>query len=134
MVTRFWSGCRQEDELAQADVGGALDLTVRSLRDGVVRLGIEAALPEISAWQEKLSVVDDEDLNAVARTLGDLKVQLDPSGFDPVTIGALLMSLGDQVERAAGAEVGAPIKEKLSLLGGILGREGDAMTDQATRF
>ena len=120
--------------MAEKDVGGALDLTVESLKGGAVRLGIEAALPEISAWEERLAASDDPDLNAVARTLGELKAQLSPPGLDPVTVGSILMSLGDQVERAAGAEVGAQVKDRLESLGAILGREGDEMTDKATKF
>jgi hypothetical protein len=120
--------------MAEKDVGGALDLTVGSLDGGVVRLGIEAALPEISAWQERLAASDDPDLNAIARTLGELKAQLAPPGIDPVTIGAILMSLGDQVEQAAGNGVAVPIKEKLSLLGKVLGREGNEITEEASRY
>ena len=120
--------------MAETDLGGALDLTAGSLKMGVVRLGIEAALPEISAWEERLAASDDPDLQAVARTLGGLKAQLSPPGFDPVTVGAILMSLGDQVERAAGAEVGAPVREKVSRLGEILGREGDEMTSKAPSY
>lgn len=32
--------------MAENDIGGALDLTVATLREGVLRLGIAAALPE----------------------------------------------------------------------------------------
>ena len=74
--------------MAAKDIGGALDLTVASLGEGVLRLGVEAALPEISAWEEKLAASGDPDLKAVAGTLGELKAQLDPSGFDPVSVGA----------------------------------------------
>ena len=120
--------------MAEKGIGDALDLTLGSLKMGVVRLGIEAALPEISAWEERLAASDEPDLEAVARTLGELKAQLTPPGFDPVSVGAILMSLGDQVERAAGAEVGEPVREKLSRLGAILGREGGEITDKTTRF
>ncbi|QIN81448.1 hypothetical protein GBA63_01505 [Rubrobacter tropicus] len=119
--------------MAENDIGGALDLTVASLGEGVVRLGVSAALPEISAWQERLAASGDPGLSAVAETLSELKAQLDPDGFDPVSVGALLMSLGDQVERVAGAEVGEQVGRKLSQLGVLLGKEGDALTDRATR-
>ena len=115
------------------DIGGALDLTVASLREGVARLGVAAALPEISAWQEKLAASGDPDLTKVSETLGKLKTQLSLDGFDPVSVGALLMSLGDQVERVAGAGVAEQVGGKLSQLGALLGKEGDAMTDKMTR-
>jgi hypothetical protein len=52
--------------MAAEDIGGTLDLTVASLKEGVVRLGVEAALPEIMAWQERLAASGDPDLEAVA--------------------------------------------------------------------
>jgi hypothetical protein len=119
--------------MAAKDIGGALDLTVTSLKEGVVRLGVEAGLPEISAWQERLAASGDPDLEAVAETLGELGEQLASSGFDPVSVGALLMSLGEQVERVAGVEIGEQVGGKLSRLGALLGSEGDALTDKMTR-
>ncbi len=103
--------------MAAEDIGGTLDLTVASLKEGVVRLGVEAALPEISAWEERLAASGDPDLEAVAGTLGELRAQLDSSGLDPVSVGALLMSLGEQVEQVAGIEIGEQVGDKLSRLG-----------------
>ncbi|MBA2617431.1 MAG: hypothetical protein H0U91_04590 [Rubrobacter sp.] len=110
-----------EARVAGKDIEGAIDQTAATLKQGVVRLGVEAALPEISAWEERLAASRDPDLKAVAGTLGELKAQLDPSGLDPVSVGALLMSLGEQVGG------------KLSQLGALLGREGNAQTDRMTR-
>lgn len=114
-------------------IGGALEDTLDSLRGGIVRLGIEAALPEISAWEERLAASGDPGLEAVAKTLSELGVQLDPDGFDPVTIGALLMSLGDQVEQVAGAGIGESVRDRLSQLGRLLGEEGTSITDRLTK-
>jgi hypothetical protein len=119
--------------VAAKDIGGALDLTVASLKEGVLRLGVEAALPEISAWQERLAGSGDPNLEAVAAMLGELEAQLAPPGIDPVSVGALLMTLEDQVERAAGDEIGAEVGGKLLRLGALLGSEGDALTDTMTR-
>ena len=119
--------------MAAEDIGGALDLTVASLKEGVLRLGVEAALPEISAWQQRLAGSGDPSLEAVAWTLGELEAQLAPPGIDPVSVGALLLSLGDQVEQVAGAEIGEGVGGKLTRLGALLGSEGDALTDTMTR-
>ena len=119
--------------MAAKDIGGALDLTMASLKEGVARLGVGAALPEISAWQERLAASGDPDLEAVAGTLEELKAQLDPSGLDPLSVGALLMSLGEQVEKVAGVEIGGQVGDKLSRLGALLGSEGDALTDKMTK-
>lgn len=104
-----------------------------SLREGVVGLGVEAALPEISTWEERLAASGDPGLKAVSGTLGELRAQLDSPGWDPVSVGALLMTLGQQVEGVAGAEIGEQVAEKLSRLGALLGLEGDSLTDEMTR-
>ena len=119
--------------MAEKEIGGAIDLTASSLERGVVRLGVAAALPEIAAWRERLAASGDPDLVAVAGTLEELRRQLDSPGLDPVSVGALLMSLGDQVEGVAGAEIGAQVGGKLSRLGALLGSEGDSLTDRMTR-
>lgn len=119
--------------MAKDGIGGALTGTLETLRGGVVRLGLEAALPEISAWEERLTASGDPGLEVIAKTLSELRVQLDPDGFDPVTIGALLMSLGDQVEQFAGTEGGEQVRDRLSQLGKLLGDEGDALTDGLTK-
>ncbi|CAA9456496.1 MAG: hypothetical protein AVDCRST_MAG02-2356 [uncultured Rubrobacteraceae bacterium] len=119
--------------MAENDIGGALDLTLASLGEGVVSLGVAAALPQIEAWQERLAASGDPDLEAVAKTLEDLRNQLGSPDFDPVSVGALLMSLGDQVEQVAGVEIGERVGGKLSQLGALLGKEGDSLTDRMTR-
>ena len=124
---------REETTLAENDIGGALDLTLASLGEGVVSLGVAAALPQIEAWQERLAASGDPDLEAVAKTLEDLRNQLGSPDFDPVSVGALLMSLGDQVEQVAGVEIGERVGGKLSQLGALLGKEGDSLTDRMTR-
>ena len=117
--------------MAAKEIGGALDLTVASLKEGVLRLGVEAAVPEISAWQERLAGSGDPNLETVAATLGELEAQLASPGIDPLSVGALLMSLGDQVRQVAG--VGEVVGGKLSRLGALLGSEGDALTETMTR-
>lgn len=120
--------------MAKDDIGGALEGTLGSLQGGIVGIGIKAARPEISAWQRRLAASGDPDLEDIARTLSSLERQLDPGGFDPVTVGALLMSLGDQVEQVAGNGVGEKVQGNLSRLGKLLGEEGNALTDKLTKI
>lgn len=83
----------------------------------------EGVLPEISTWQERLVGSGDPNLEVVAGTLDELKTQLDAPGLDPVSVGALFMSPGDQVRQVAGAEIGAgagnpcPHRRRLEALG-----------------
>ena len=58
--------------MAAKDTGGALDLTGGVAEGGVLRLGVETALPEISAWEERLAASGDPDLRVVSATLGEL--------------------------------------------------------------
>ncbi len=48
-------------------------------------------------------------------------MQLEGGTFDPVTVGALLMSLGGQVEKVAG---------RLSQLAPLLGGQGDSLSNR----
>lgn len=116
--------------MAEDRIGGDLDRTVELLRSGVQRAGIEAAPPEISGWEGRLAASGDPELAAVAETLAELRMQLEGGSFDTVTVGALLMSLGGQVEKVAGAEVGARVAGRLSQLGSLLGEQGDSLSDK----
>jgi hypothetical protein len=63
-----------------------LDLTLASLREGVVGLGVEAALPEISAWQGRLAASGDPDLEGAGGRLSRLGALLGSEG-DALTDG-----------------------------------------------
>lgn len=116
--------------MAQEDVGGEIDRTTEALRGGVQRLGIAAALPIITGWEERLAVSGVPELAAVAETLRELKGQLQPEGIvDPASVGALLTSLGDQVRTAADAETAARVSENLSKLSAALGDGGASLSE-----
>lgn len=112
------------------EIGATLDRTVASLGGGIRQLGVEAALPEITGWEERLAASGDPELASVAGTLADLRVQMQGGGFDPVTVGALLMSLGAQTAQVADAGVGSQVADRLSRLASLLGEEGNALTDR----
>jgi hypothetical protein len=98
-----------------------------------VRLGVEAALPEISAWQRRGSRPHVTRIWRPWRDAGELGAQLGSSGFDPVGVGTLSMSLGERVERVSGIEIGEQVGDRLSRLGPLLGSEGEALNDKMTR-
>ena len=60
---------KAQSTMVEDDIGAALDRTTSSLRDGVRQLGIEAALPVIEGWEERLSALDSPELAAVAKNL-----------------------------------------------------------------
>jgi hypothetical protein len=115
--------------VATEEMDVALDRTVASLGGGVRRLGAEAALPVVAGWRERLAASGSPELAPLVETLDDLGHQLSAGIFDPVTVGALLMTLGEQVRAVAGEEVGAQVTENLSRLGALLGSEGDSLYD-----
>jgi hypothetical protein len=115
--------------VATEEMDVALDRTVASLGGGVRRLGAEAALPVVAGWRERLTASGSPEFAPLVETLDDLGRQLSAGIFDPVTVGSLLMTLGEQVRAVAGEEVGAQVTGNLSRLGALLGSEGDSLSD-----
>ena len=109
----------------------ALDATVTSLQGGVRRLGVEAALLVIESWEQKLAASGSPNLMPVAENLGALRALLSAGDFDPVAVGELLATLGEQVQRIANdrdAEI--EVADKLSQLSVLLLSEGDSLSGQ----
>jgi hypothetical protein len=115
--------------MAENDIGAALDRTTRSLRDGIRQLGIEAALPVIESWEEKLSSLDSPELAAVAENLAALRRHLSADEFDPNTVGQLLITLGKQIQVVANGPAGTQaVMERLTQLSIRLAREGESLS------
>ena len=96
------------------------DATIRALEGGPEELAIEDALTEIDGWRLWLEASADPELLPIAedlRRLGDL---LRSGAPDPAEVGRLLGSLGESVRGLAASDVGAPVAEKLRILGGLL--------------
>ena len=108
---------------------GTLDATIRTLQGGVRQLGIEAALPVIEDWEQRLAASGSPDLMPVAENLGALITLLSAGDFDPVTVGQLLATLGEQVQRVANdKDVEIEVADKLSQLSVLLSSEGDSLS------
>jgi hypothetical protein len=117
--------------VAENDIGAALERTTRSLRDGIRQLGIEAALPVIEGWEERLSSLDSPELAAVAENLAALRSHLSADDFDPNAVGRLLITLGKQVQVVANGPAGTQAgMEKLTRLSIQLAREGELLSGQ----
>jgi hypothetical protein len=115
--------------VAENDISAALDRTTRSLRDGIRQLGIEAALPVIESWEERLSALDSPELAAVAENLAALRSYLSADDFDPNAVGQLLITLGKQVQVVANGPAGTQAgMEKLTRLSIRLAREGESLS------
>ena len=115
--------------MAENDIGAALDRTTSSLRDGVRQLGIEAALPIIEGWEERLSALDSPELAAVAENLATLKSHLSADDFDSDAVGRLLITLGKQVQVVANGPAGTQAgMDKLTQLSILLARQGESLS------
>jgi hypothetical protein len=115
--------------VAENDIGAALDRTTRSLRDGIRQLGIEAALPVIESWEERLSSLDSPELAAVAENLAALRRHLSADEFDPNTVAQLLITLGKQVQVVANGPAGTQSgMKRLTQLSIRLAREGESLS------
>jgi hypothetical protein len=115
--------------VAEDDIGAALERTARSLRDGIRKLGIEAALPVIEGWKEKLSSLDNPELAAVTEKLTALRSHLSADDFDPNAVGQLLIDLGKQVQVVANGPAGTQAgMERLTRLSIRLAREGESLS------
>jgi hypothetical protein len=110
------------------DIGAALDRTTSSLRDGIRQLGIEAALPIIEGWEERLSSLDSPELAAVAENLAALRSLLSADDFEPNAVGRLLIALGKQVQVVANGPAGTQAgMDKLTRLSITLARQGESL-------
>ncbi len=115
--------------MAENDIGAALDRTTSSLRDGVRHLGIEAALPIIEGWEERLSALDSPELAAVAENLATLRSHLSAEDFDSDAVGRLLITLGKQVQVVANGPAGTQAgMAKLTQLSILLARQGELLS------
>jgi hypothetical protein len=117
--------------VAENDIGAALDRTARALRDGIRQLGIEAALPVIEGWEERLSSLNSPELAAVAENLATLSRHLSADDFDPNAVGQLLITLGKQVQVVANGPAGTQAgMERLTRLSILLARQGESLCDR----
>jgi hypothetical protein len=114
--------------MAENDIGAALERTTRSLREGIRHLGIEAALPLIEGWEERLSALDSPELAAVAENLATLRSHLSADDLTPDAVGRLLITLGKQVQVVANGPAGTQAgMEKLTRLSILLARQGESL-------
>jgi hypothetical protein len=113
------------------DVGTDLDSTIASLQGGVERLGIEAALPIIGNWEERLAASGSPELASVAENLTALRTQLSSGNPDQVATGEIMTELSEQVQRLANEDIQIEVADKLSQLSALLSNEGDSLSGRA---
>ena len=113
------------------EVGSALDSTIASLQGGVERLGIEAALPIIGDWEERLAASGSPELASVAENLTALRTQLSSGSPDQAATGEILVELSEQAQRLANEDIQIEVADKLSQLSVLLSNEGDSLSGRA---
>ena len=113
------------------DVGTALDSTIASLQGGVERLGIEAALPIIGDWEERLAASGSPELASVAENLTALRTQLSSGSPDQAATGEIMAELSQQVQRLANENIQIGVADNLSQLSVLLSNEGDSLAGRS---
>ena len=68
------------------ETNSALDATVASLQGGVEQLSIEAALPMIEGWEQRLATSGSPELAPIAENLGALRALLSTDDVDPAAV------------------------------------------------
>ena len=104
----------------------AFDTTIRALESGPEELGTEDALEQIDGWRLWLEASADPELLPIAEDLDRLGDLLRSGAPNPAEVGRLLGSLGERVRGLADSDVGAPVAERLRILGGLLNTAGRA--------
>ena len=113
------------------ETNSALDATVASLQGGAERLGIQAALPVIEDWEQRLAASGRPELAPVAENLGALRALLSARDLDQAAVGRLLATLGEQVQRVANDEgVQIEVADRLSQLSVLLSSEGESLSGE----
>ena len=113
------------------ETNSALDATVASLQGGVEQLSIEAALPMIQGWEQRLATSGSPELAPIAENLGALRALLSAGDLDQVAVGRLLATLGEQVQRVANDEgVQIEVADRLSQLSVLLSSEGESLSGE----
>jgi hypothetical protein len=117
--------------MEENEISADLDRTVAFLQGGGVEgIGIEAALPVIEGWQQRLEASGSPELLAVAENLAALKTQLSASDPDPAAVGELLVTLAEQVQVVANGDVEPLISDRLSQLSVMLEAEGSSLSGE----
>jgi hypothetical protein len=79
--------------LAQSE-SPSVEETISTLQEGVTNIPLEAALANISSWQETLEASDDAALRIIGVQLGDLVVALETDPINKQEVGRMLITLG----------------------------------------
>ncbi len=116
--------------MAANEIDAGIDQAVAFLQGGVRRSGIEAGLRVIEIWEQRLAASESSELVAIAENLADLRILLLAGDFDPAAVGRLLVTLGEQVQKTAESDVGAPVAVRLSRLSVLLTNQGDVLAAQ----
>jgi hypothetical protein len=131
-VRRAGQHDRRDHTVQANEAGAALNQTVGQLQGGVLRLGIESAIPAIAGWEQTLSASGVPELQPKAENLGVLRESLAADSFDPAEVGGLLTALAEQVRVVTTTPYGLPIAAPLTQLSLLLNTAGASLASQET--
>ena len=118
------------NETHAADVSATID----DLENGLTSFPLSKAVNKIDDWKRKVEATERDDLRPIADGLGDLRNALTGEGVDGMTVGMLLVRLGEQTEEAADVvpestpeDSTEGLQKGLKRLGSLLRHAGSAL-------
>lgn len=111
----------------------ALDQTISTLQGGVLQLGVGAAIPAISSWEQTLAATGKPELTDISENLASLRALLTAGDADPAEAGRLLQTLGAQTQAVATTPYGLPLSVPLSQLALLLNTSGATVATRGSR-
>lgn len=100
--------------------------TVDELELGLTQLPLAKGLNRIEDWKREILATEREDLLPIADALGDLHGALTGVGVDGLTVGAILVRLGQMTEASADSAEDS-LQNNLRRLGSLLRHAGSAL-------
>lgn len=118
------------NETEAAEVAALVD----DLEGGLAQFPLSKAVNRIDDWKRKIEETERDDLRPIADGLGELHQAL-VGDVDGLSVGALLVRLGEQTEAAAEntapattGDTTADLQKNLKRLGSLLRHAGGALT------
>ncbi|QDA59499.1 hypothetical protein [Hymenobacter jejuensis] len=106
-----------------------LNLTIKSLKNGLTSIPLSAAMDMLEAWQQDFLQSGQPALQDIGREIGNLQSLLTTSKLDGGAIGQSLSLLGSQTNQAA-FQAPADQQADLRTIGDLLIKKGAELDKQ----
>lgn len=124
------AGSAEAQASGSRDLAQSLDSTLATLSGGVANIAIGRALAETEYWELRLERSGRPGLRQVAENVGTLRRMLESGKHDAPAVGALLITIGEQVWQISSDMDGEDpdIAGRLERLGDLLASAGRSLS------